>query len=37
MILTAEMVRIGMKIHAYFREKIINGINKDGEIAKFVP
>lgn len=26
-----------MKIHAYFREKMINGINKDGELANFIP
>ena len=37
MIVTAEMARMSMKVHAYFREKLINGINKDGEIAKFIP
>ncbi len=37
MILTAEMARMSMKMHAYFREKIVNGINRDGEIAKFIP
>lgn len=37
MILTAEMARMSMKMHAYFREKMVNGINKDGEIAKFIP
>jgi len=26
-----------MKVHAYFREKTINGINKNGEIALFIP
>lgn len=37
MILTAEMARMSMKMHAYFREKMVNGINRDGEIAKFIP
>jgi hypothetical protein len=37
MILTAEMARMSMKMHAYFREKIVNGLNKDGEIALFIP
>jgi hypothetical protein len=37
LILTAEMARMSMKIHAYFREKLVNGINKDGDIAKFIP
>lgn len=31
------MSRTSMKVHAYFREKIINGINKDGEVAHFIP
>jgi hypothetical protein len=37
MILTAEMARMSMKMHAYFREKMVNGINREGEIAKFIP
>lgn len=34
---SAEMARVSMKIHGYFREKIINGLNKDGPIALFIP
>ena len=34
---TAEMARITMKIHAYFREKMINGINKDSQLALYIP
>lgn len=26
-----------MKVHSYFREKIINGLNKDGYYATFIP
>lgn len=26
-----------MKVHAYYREKIINGINRNGEFAMFIP
>lgn len=34
---SAEMARVTMKVHAYFREKIINGVNKDGYYATFIP
>lgn len=26
-----------MKVHSYFREKVINGFNKDGYYATFIP
>lgn len=29
----SEMARTSMKIHAYFREKLINCINKDSDLA----
>ena len=37
MVASVEMARLTMKVHAYFREKVVNGINKEGEIALFVP
>lgn len=37
MFASVEMARLNMKVHAYFREKVINGLNKDGEVALFVP
>lgn len=30
---SAEMSRVSMKVHGYFREKLINGLYKDGPIA----
>jgi len=36
-VVSAELARVSMKVHAYFREKMINGINKDGEMARFIP
>jgi|LauGreDrversion4_2_1035121.scaffolds.fasta_scaffold233547_2 hypothetical protein len=37
MIVSVEMARLSMKVHAYFREKTMNGIFKDGDIALFIP
>ena len=37
MIVSVEMARLLMKVHAYFREKIVNSINKDGEVSLFIP
>jgi sterol O-acyltransferase len=37
MIITAEMARLSMKMHAYFREKIVNGIHREGDVANFIP
>lgn len=37
MVVSCEMARSGMKVHAYYREKIINGINRNGEFAMFIP
>lgn len=37
MIVSCEMARISMKIHAYFREKMINALYREGEIALFIP
>jgi len=37
MVLSTETARISMKVHAYFREKMLNGINKDSKYAKFIP
>lgn len=37
MVVSCEMARAGMKVHAYYREKIINGLNRHGDIAKFIP
>ena len=37
MIITSETARISMKVHSYFREKMLNGINKDSHWAKFIP
>jgi len=31
------MARSGMKVHSYFREKIINGINRGSSVANFIP
>jgi hypothetical protein len=31
MVLSAETARISMKVHAYFREKMLNGVNKDSK------
>jgi hypothetical protein len=36
-IVTAEMARMSMKIHAYYREKIINGLEKYSDVANFIP
>ncbi|CDW73192.1 mboat family protein [Stylonychia lemnae] len=36
-VVSAELARVSMKVHAYFREKIINGVNKDGELALYIP
>jgi hypothetical protein len=37
MIVSCEMARLSMKMHAYFREKILNAILKDSSIALFIP
>jgi hypothetical protein len=37
MIVSCEMARLSMKIHAYFREKMLNAYYKDSEIALFIP
>lgn len=37
MVISAETARISMKVHAYFREKMLNGVNKDSHWAKFIP
>ena len=37
MIVSCEMARCSMKAHSYFREKVLYGINKDGEYANFIP
>jgi hypothetical protein len=37
LIVTAEMARLCMKMHAYFREKIVNGLPKYSEVANFIP
>lgn len=31
------MARCGMKVHAYYREKIVNGINRSSEFALYIP
>lgn len=31
------MSRCAMKVHAYFREKIVNGINRNSEYTRFIP
>ena len=36
-IVTCEMARVSMKMHAYLREKYINCIEKNGDIALFIP
>jgi hypothetical protein len=37
MIVSCEMARVAMKIHAYFREKMVNGLYRTSEIALFIP
>jgi hypothetical protein len=37
LIVTAEMARLSMKMHAYFREKIVNGLGKYDDVANFIP
>jgi hypothetical protein len=37
MIASCEMARISMKMHAYFREKMINCVYKKKDIALFIP
>ena len=37
LIITAEMARLSMKIHAYYREKVVNGIRKYDDVANFIP
>lgn len=37
MIVSCEMARVSMKMHAYFREKIVNGLERNGDIALFIP
>jgi len=37
LIVSVEMARIAMKVHAYFREKVVNVVKKDSDIATFIP
>lgn len=37
LIVSVEMSRIAMKVHAYLREKVVNVVLKGGEIATFIP
>lgn len=37
MIVSCETARIAMKMHAYFREKMLNCLYKNGDVAKFIP
>lgn len=37
LIISCEMARISMKMHAYLREKTVNGMYEHGEIALFIP
>lgn len=37
MIVSCEMARLSMKMHAYFREKILNAIMRESSISLFIP
>ena len=37
LIITAEMARLSMKMHAYYREKVVNGLSKYDDVANFIP
>lgn len=37
MIVSCEMARISMKLHAYFREKMVNAVVKDKSLTEFIP
>lgn len=37
LIVSVEMARISMKVHAYLREKVVNVVKKDNDIATFIP
>eukprot|EP00347_Sterkiella_histriomuscorum_P008862 403343458 len=37
LVVSAEMARCGMKVHAYFREKILNGIHRNSELSLYIP
>lgn len=37
LIVTAEMARLSMKMHAYYREKVVNGLSKYTDVANFIP
>jgi hypothetical protein len=37
MIVSCEMARMSMKMHAYFREKLIIGTGRMDDLAKFIP
>lgn len=37
LVVSCEMARMSMKLHSYFREKLIHGILQNPEIEKFIP
>jgi hypothetical protein len=37
MIVSCEMARMGMKVHAYFREKMLLAVYPENSYAKFIP
>jgi len=37
LIVYAEIARMSMKVHAYYREKVLYGIYSDSVYAKFIP